>query len=166
MAGLHFGQLHQPARLPAPLGAKTVGNCRTALRSASLLRVGRKETAWDIEILAAGTAKSFSGSIIVDATGRAATFARRQGARIRAHDRQIAVVALAMMAVRLIELHRVLKCSPGFQVLRRELPQMRPRNDVSGFWVAQEHILLGFAKSVIVEQFGRPVPCSEGSPLP
>jgi flavin-dependent dehydrogenase len=34
-----------------------------------------------------------AASIIVDATGRAATFARRQGAKVRAHDRQIAVVA-------------------------------------------------------------------------
>jgi flavin-dependent dehydrogenase len=63
------------------------------MRSASLLRAVRKDSRWDVEILADGAVTTLSACVIVDATGRAATFARRQGARVRAHDRQVAVVA-------------------------------------------------------------------------
>jgi flavin-dependent dehydrogenase len=65
----------------------------TVLRSATLTRALKRETGWDVDIAIDGKARSCSASVIVDATGRAATFARSQGAKVRAHDRQIAVVA-------------------------------------------------------------------------
>jgi flavin-dependent dehydrogenase len=61
-------------------------------RSASLTRALRREADWDIDIAVDGETRNCSVSVIVDATGRAATFSRSQGAKVRAHDRQIAVV--------------------------------------------------------------------------
>jgi len=65
----------------------------TVLRRARLSRALRRSTDWEIDIAIDGKTRKCSASLIVDATGRAATFARSQGAKIRAHDCQIAVVA-------------------------------------------------------------------------
>ena len=64
----------------------------TVLRSASLVHASRRGSRWAVDILIGGNVRSFSVSMVVDATGRAATFSRRQGAKVRAHDRQIAIV--------------------------------------------------------------------------
>jgi flavin-dependent dehydrogenase len=65
----------------------------TILRSASLQCVVRSNTFWQVDIGLDGRTRKVTVPVIVDATGRAATFSRRQGARVRAHDRQVAVVA-------------------------------------------------------------------------
>jgi flavin-dependent dehydrogenase len=65
----------------------------SVLRSATLTRALKTEAGWEVEIAVDGATRNCSASAIVDATGRAATFARSQGAKIRAHDRQVAVVA-------------------------------------------------------------------------
>jgi len=65
----------------------------TVLRRACLSRVLKRSTDWEIDIAVDGKSRKCAASLIVDATGRAATFARSQGAKIRAHDRQIAAVA-------------------------------------------------------------------------
>jgi flavin-dependent dehydrogenase len=67
----------------------------TVLRDASLTRVLRGTRDWEIDIAVGRKTRTQSVSIIVDATGRAAAFSRRQGAKILADDRQIAVVLLA-----------------------------------------------------------------------
>jgi flavin-dependent dehydrogenase len=67
----------------------------TVLRDASLTRALRGTGDWEVDIAVGRKARKQSVSIIVDATGRAATFSRRQGAKIHAGDRQIAVVSLA-----------------------------------------------------------------------
>jgi flavin-dependent dehydrogenase len=92
-AGQHGLNLSRP-RFDAELARACESSGVTVQRSASLLCAVRKTLTWDVEIVVGGTVRSVSASIIVDATGRAAKFARRQGARVRAHDRQIAVVAL------------------------------------------------------------------------
>jgi flavin-dependent dehydrogenase len=67
----------------------------TILRNASLIRVLRGTRCWEIDIAVGRKTRKHSVSIIVDATGRAATFSRRQGAKILAGDRQIAVATFA-----------------------------------------------------------------------
>jgi flavin-dependent dehydrogenase len=93
-AGQHGLNLSRP-RFDAELARACELSGVTVRRFSSLLRAVRKDSTWDVEILADGAVTPLSTSIIVDATGRAATFARRQGARVRAHDRQVAVVAFA-----------------------------------------------------------------------
>ena len=95
--GQHGLNLSRP-RFDAELARACELSGATVRRRASLLRAVRKDSTWDVEILADGAVTPLSASIIVDATGRAATFARRQGARVRAHDRQVAVVALGNRA--------------------------------------------------------------------
>jgi len=65
----------------------------TIWRSASLKRAARRNAAWQVVIDRNGSTDQVAISVIVDATGRLATFSRQQGARIHADDRQIAVVA-------------------------------------------------------------------------
>jgi flavin-dependent dehydrogenase len=67
----------------------------TVLRNASLIRARRGTRGWEIDIAVGRKTRKHSISIVVDATGRAATFSRHQGAKILADDRQIAVAALA-----------------------------------------------------------------------
>lgn len=64
----------------------------TIWRCASLKQASRSNSVWQAEIDRDGGTDQVTASFIVDATGRLATFARRQGARIHAHDRQVAVV--------------------------------------------------------------------------
>jgi flavin-dependent dehydrogenase len=91
-AGQHGLNLSRP-RFDADLARACELSGATVQRSTSFLRAVRKNSTWDVEIVVDGAVRSLPASIIVDATGRAATFARRQGARVRALDRQIAVVA-------------------------------------------------------------------------
>jgi flavin-dependent dehydrogenase len=67
----------------------------TVLRGASFRRVLRRAKDWEVDIDVGRKVQKQSASIVVDATGRTATFSRRQGAKILASDRQIAVVSLA-----------------------------------------------------------------------
>jgi flavin-dependent dehydrogenase len=67
----------------------------TVLRDASLTRVLRGTRDWEIDIAVGRETRKHSVSVIVDATGRAATFSRSQGAKIFADDRQIAVAVFA-----------------------------------------------------------------------
>jgi flavin-dependent dehydrogenase len=90
--GQHGLNLSRP-RFDAEFARVCESSGVTVMRSASLLRAVRNDSTWEAEILADGAATTLLTSVIVDATGRAATFARRQGARVRAHDRQVAMVA-------------------------------------------------------------------------
>ncbi len=95
---LHPGQrglnLSRP-RFDADLARACESAGATVLRSASLTRASRTSRGWEVDLTINGKARTCQVSLIVDATGRAASFSRSQGARVRAHDRQIAVVAIA-----------------------------------------------------------------------
>jgi flavin-dependent dehydrogenase len=78
----------------ADLARAAASRGATILTSAILSRASRSNANWDVDICAGDRTRTFTVSLIVDATGRAATFARRQGARICAQDRQIALVGL------------------------------------------------------------------------
>jgi flavin-dependent dehydrogenase len=100
---LHPAQ--QGLNLPRPqFDADLARSCElagaTILRSASLGRATRRNTVWHVEINHNGENKQIVAPIIVDATGRAATFSRRQGAKVCPHDRQIAVVRVETHAER------------------------------------------------------------------
>jgi flavin-dependent dehydrogenase len=95
---LHPGQrglnLSRP-RFDADLARACESAGATVLRSASLTHASRTSRGWEVDLTVNGKARTCHVSLIVDATGRAASFSRSQGARVRAHDRQIAVVAIA-----------------------------------------------------------------------
>jgi len=63
------------------------------LRSAVLAGVRNGSTDWEVDVAIDGGTLGFSVPVIVDATGRSAAFARGQGAKVRASDRQVAIVA-------------------------------------------------------------------------
>jgi flavin-dependent dehydrogenase len=90
--GQHGLNLSRP-RFDAEFASACESSGIMVMRSVSLRRAVRRNSTWDVEILADGAVSRLAASLIVDATGRAATFARRQGARVLAHDRQVAVVA-------------------------------------------------------------------------
>ena len=95
---LHTGQhglnLSRP-RFDADLASACEMSGATVARSALLVSAVRTGSTWDVEIVVDGTIRRLPVSVIVDATGRAATFARRQGATVCADDRQIALAAFA-----------------------------------------------------------------------
>jgi flavin-dependent dehydrogenase len=90
--GQHGLNLSRP-RFDAELARACELSGATVLRSATLARALKRKTGWEVDIANGSKTRNCSVSVIVDATGRAATFARSQGAKVRAHDRQIAVVA-------------------------------------------------------------------------
>jgi flavin-dependent dehydrogenase len=65
----------------------------TILRVASLRSAVRNNAVWQVDIDRNGITDQLKVSFIVDATGRLATFSRQQGAKVRAHDRQVAIVS-------------------------------------------------------------------------
>jgi flavin-dependent dehydrogenase len=67
----------------------------TVLRDAHLTHALRATGDWEVDIAFGRRFRKQSVSIIVDATGRPATFSRRQGAKILADDRQVAVLLFA-----------------------------------------------------------------------
>jgi flavin-dependent dehydrogenase len=93
---LHPGQyglnLSRP-RFDADLARAAESSGVTILRLASLKRAVRGNGVWQVDIDCDGSTDQITVSFIVDATGRLATFSRQQGARVHAHDRQVAVVA-------------------------------------------------------------------------
>jgi flavin-dependent dehydrogenase len=91
-AGQHGLNLSRP-RFDAELARACELSGATVQRSALLLRAVRTGSTWEVEIVVDGTVRSLPVSVIVDATGRAAAFARRQGAKVCAYDGQIAIVA-------------------------------------------------------------------------
>jgi flavin-dependent dehydrogenase len=91
-AGQHGLNLSRP-RFDADLARACELSGATVARSASLVSAVRTSSTWDVEIVVDGTIRRLPVPVIVDATGRIATFARRQGATVCAHDRQIALVA-------------------------------------------------------------------------
>jgi flavin-dependent dehydrogenase len=91
--GQHGLNLSRP-RFDADLARACELAGATVLRSASLTRASRTSTGWEVDLSVNGMARTCQVSLIVDATGRAASFSRSQGVRVRAHDRQIAVVAI------------------------------------------------------------------------
>jgi flavin-dependent dehydrogenase len=93
-AGQHGLNLSRP-RFDADLARACELSGATVARSASLVSAVRASSTWDVEIVVDGTIRRLPVSVIVDATGRAATFARRQGATVCADDRQIALAAFA-----------------------------------------------------------------------
>jgi len=100
---LHPAQ--QGLNLPRPqFDADLARSCELSgapvLRSASLGRATRRNSRWDVQINHHNETKQGAVSVIIDATGRAATFSRRQGAKVCAHDRQIAVVSVETHADR------------------------------------------------------------------
>jgi flavin-dependent dehydrogenase len=82
-------------RFDAELALACERSGATVLREASLLHAHPGDSGWDVSVAAGGDARQFAVSLIVDASGRAATFARRQGARVQADDRQIAIACFA-----------------------------------------------------------------------
>jgi flavin-dependent dehydrogenase len=90
--GQHGLNLSRP-RFDAELARACELSGATVLRSATLMRALKRKTGWEVDIAIGGKTQSCQVSLIIDATGRAATFARSQGAKVYAHDRQIAVVA-------------------------------------------------------------------------
>lgn len=90
--GQHGLNLSRP-RFDADLARACERSGATVLRSASLTRALKRKTDWDVDIAIDGKSRKCPVSVIVDATGRVATFSRSQGARVHATDRQIAVVA-------------------------------------------------------------------------
>jgi len=93
-AGQHGLNLSRP-RFDADLARACELSGATVARSASLVSAVRASSTWDVEIVVDGTIRRLPVSVIVDATGRAATFARCQGAIVCADDRQIALAAFA-----------------------------------------------------------------------
>jgi flavin-dependent dehydrogenase len=88
--GLNLSRPQFDADLARACEASGAGVARSAV-----LRGARKERAgWEADVAIDGETRRFHVAVIVDATGRAAAFARSQGAKVRADDRQIAVVAL------------------------------------------------------------------------
>jgi len=65
----------------------------TILRLSSLKRAARRNDVWQVDIDRDGSIDHVAASFVVDATGRSAAFSRQQGAKICAHDRQVAIVA-------------------------------------------------------------------------
>jgi flavin-dependent dehydrogenase len=63
------------------------------LRSSSVKRAERRESGWEIDVSANGSISTLTASFVVDASGRAAGFARRRGAKIHADDDLIALAA-------------------------------------------------------------------------
>ena len=63
------------------------------LRSCSVMRAERRESRWEIDVSANGSISTLTASFVVDASGRAAGFARRRGARIHADDDLMALAA-------------------------------------------------------------------------
>jgi flavin-dependent dehydrogenase len=90
--GQHGLNLSRP-RFDADLARAAESSGVTILRIASLKRAVRTNAVWQVDIDRDGSADQVTVSFIVDATGRLASFSRQQGARIHAHDRQVAVVA-------------------------------------------------------------------------
>jgi flavin-dependent dehydrogenase len=70
----------------------------TVLRGATLLHARATDSGWDADVAVSGESRRLSAALIVDASGRAATFARRQGARVKAEDRQIAIACVVARA--------------------------------------------------------------------
>jgi flavin-dependent dehydrogenase len=97
--GQHGVNLCRP-RFDADLARAAESFGVLVLRSATLQRAVRDNTSWQVEIGLAGKVDRITAHVIVDATGRLATFSRRQGARLCAHDRQIALVAIHNDATR------------------------------------------------------------------
>jgi flavin-dependent dehydrogenase len=85
-------------RFDAELARACERSGATVLRGATLLRAHPKDSGWDADVEVDGKTRHFAVALIVDASGRAATFARRQGARVRAEDRQIAIACFAEQA--------------------------------------------------------------------
>lgn len=85
--GLNLSRPHFDADLAC--AAEAAG--ARILRLASLKRAVRSQTGWQVQIDRDGGTDHATAAFIVDATGRAATFSRQQGAKIHAHDRQVAV---------------------------------------------------------------------------
>jgi flavin-dependent dehydrogenase len=90
--GQHGLNLSRP-RFDGELARAAESHGVTIWRFALLRRAVRGNAVWHVEIDRNGSIDQVTISLIVDATGRLATFSRQQGARIRAHDRQVAVVA-------------------------------------------------------------------------
>jgi len=93
-AGQHGLNLSRP-RFDADLAHACELSGATVARSAALVSAVRTGPTWDVEIIVDGAIRRLPAAVIVDATGRAATFARRQGATVCADDRQIALAAFA-----------------------------------------------------------------------
>jgi flavin-dependent dehydrogenase len=90
--GQHGLNLSRP-RFDADLARAAESSGVTILRLASLKRVARHNKVWQVDIDRGSSTNQVTAAFIVDATGRLATFSRRQGATICADDRQVAVVA-------------------------------------------------------------------------
>jgi flavin-dependent dehydrogenase len=88
-AGLNLSR----PRFDAELAEACERSGAVVLRSAVLTRAKKTHMGWEVDIAIGDKTRYLSVTVIVDATGRAATFARMQCAKVRAHDRQIAIIA-------------------------------------------------------------------------
>jgi flavin-dependent dehydrogenase len=91
--GQHGLNLSRP-RFDADLARTCERAGATVLRSATLMRARKASAGWDADIAVDGKTTSCAVSVVVDASGRAARFARSQGAKVHADDRMVAVVAI------------------------------------------------------------------------
>jgi flavin-dependent dehydrogenase len=91
--GQHGLNLSRP-RFDADLARTCERAGATVLRSATLIRAREASAGWDADIAVDGKTTSCAVSVVVDASGRAARFARSQGAKVHADDRMVAVVAI------------------------------------------------------------------------
>lgn len=63
------------------------------LRSSVLRRIEREQLGWSMDVSVNGSITTLAASFVLDASGRAAAFARRQGAKIHSDDNLIALAA-------------------------------------------------------------------------
>lgn len=93
---LHPGQyglnLSRP-QFDADLAGMAESSGIRVLRGASVARAIRSNAAWQVDINCDGAMDQITACFVVDATGRPATFARGQAARINTRDRQVAIAA-------------------------------------------------------------------------
>jgi flavin-dependent dehydrogenase len=160
--GQHGLNLSRP-RFDADLARACELSGATVLRSATLTRALRTEAGWEVEIAMDGAVRNGLVSVIVDATGRAATFARSQGAKVRAHDRQVAVVAFEDDASNGTKSHSLVETaeigwwyraaigltrSVCMLVTDDDLLPRGARCDLNGWWLDQLHRTVQSARRV------------------
>ncbi|MES2642327.1 MAG: FAD-dependent monooxygenase [Myxococcota bacterium] len=87
------------ARFDASLAEAATAAGATVWRDASVAGIERSSVdGWDAVLTREGVAEPVHARFVVDATGKAAAFAKAQGARRRSYDRQVAVAGVLRFA--------------------------------------------------------------------
>jgi flavin-dependent dehydrogenase len=85
-------------RFDAELARACEDRCVRVLRSSSIKRAKRGKADWKLDVCVNGSVATLDTSFVVDASGRAAGFARRHGAKLQADDNLIALAAFGRRA--------------------------------------------------------------------